>query len=130
MHCTTNLVLWYGDRRTFDDERSGHPAAGRTCSGEGAATGASRGCGRRGRLSAERARVVSPEATSRARWAAVVLACVAQFMVILDVSVVNVALPSIRHSLGFSGTGLQWVVNAYTLAFAGFLLLGGRMVDL
>jgi EmrB/QacA subfamily drug resistance transporter len=51
-------------------------------------------------------------------------------MVILDVSVVNVALPSIRHALGFSGAGLQWVVNAYTLAFAGFLLLGGRMADL
>jgi EmrB/QacA subfamily drug resistance transporter len=60
----------------------------------------------------------------------VVLACVAQFMVILDVSVVNVALPSIKHALGFSGAGLQWVVNAYTLAFAGFLLLGGRMADL
>src|SRR3954469_2129691 len=67
---------------------------------------------------------------SRARWAAVVLACVAQFMVILDVSVVNVALPSIRESLHFSGTGLQWVVNAYVIAFAGFLLLGGRMADL
>jgi EmrB/QacA subfamily drug resistance transporter len=73
---------------------------------------------------------MSPEATARARWAAVVLACVAQFMVILDVSVVNVALPSIRHALHFSGAGLQWVVNAYTLAFAGFLLLGGRMADL
>ncbi|HEY0517352.1 MAG TPA: MFS transporter, partial [Solirubrobacteraceae bacterium] len=73
---------------------------------------------------------MSPAATQRARWAAVVLACVAQFMVILDVSVVNVALPSIRHALGFSGAGLQWVVNAYTLAFAGFLLLGGRMADL
>jgi EmrB/QacA subfamily drug resistance transporter len=68
--------------------------------------------------------------SSRARWAAVVLACVAQFMVILDVSVVNVALPSIRESLHFSGTGLQWVVNAYAIAFAGFLLLGGRMADL
>ena len=58
------------------------------------------------------------------------LACVAQFMVILDVSVVNVALPSIRHAFGFSGAGLQWVVNAYVLVFAGFLLLGGRMADL
>src|SRR3954449_9229125 len=64
------------------------------------------------------------------RWATLVLACVAQFMVILDVSVVNVALPSIRDALGFSGAGLQWVVNAYTLAFAGFLLLGGRAADL
>src|SRR5947209_2587248 len=59
-----------------------------------------------------------------------VLCCTAQFMVILDVSIVNVALPSIRHSLGFSATDLQWVVNAYTLTFAGFLMLGGRAADL
>ena len=51
-------------------------------------------------------------------------------MVILDVSIVNVALPSIRDDLGFSTTGLQWVVNAYTLTFAGFLMLGGRASDL
>src|SRR3954462_2912469 len=51
-------------------------------------------------------------------------------MVILDVSVVNVALPSIRDDLGFSVVDLQWVVNAYTLTFAGFLLLGGRAADL
>jgi EmrB/QacA subfamily drug resistance transporter len=56
--------------------------------------------------------------------------CLAQFMVILDVSIVNVALPSIRGSLDFSTDGLQWVVNAYTLTFAGFLLLGGRASDL
>ena len=58
------------------------------------------------------------------------LACVAQFMVILDVSVVNVALPSIGRDLHYSATGLQWVVNAYVLTFAGFLLLGGRAADL
>ncbi len=58
------------------------------------------------------------------------LACTAQFMVVLDVSIVNVALPAIRHSLGFSQAGLQWVLNAYTLTFAGFLLLGGRAADL
>ncbi|HZD00357.1 MAG TPA: MFS transporter [Actinomycetes bacterium] len=58
------------------------------------------------------------------------LVCLAQFMVVLDVSIVNVALPSIRDDLHFSQTGLQWVVNAYTLAFAGFLLLGGRAADL
>jgi EmrB/QacA subfamily drug resistance transporter len=58
------------------------------------------------------------------------LACLAQFMVILDVSVVNVALPSIRHALKFSEADLQWVVNAYTVTFAGFLLLGGRAADL
>jgi EmrB/QacA subfamily drug resistance transporter len=56
--------------------------------------------------------------------------CLAQFMVILDVSVVNIALPSMRNSLGFSTTGLQWVVNAYTITFAGFLMLGGRSADL
>lgn len=58
------------------------------------------------------------------------LACVAQFMVVLDVSVVNVALPSIGRDLHYTPTGLQWVVNAYVLTFAGFLLLGGRAVDL
>jgi EmrB/QacA subfamily drug resistance transporter len=56
--------------------------------------------------------------------------CLAQFMVILDVSIVNVALPSIRGGLHFSTTGLQWVVNAYTLTFAGLLMLGGRAADL
>ena len=58
------------------------------------------------------------------------LACLAQFMVILDVSIVNVALPAIRSSLGFSASNLQWILNAYTLAFAGLLLLGGRLADL
>src|SRR5690348_5032881 len=58
------------------------------------------------------------------------LACLAEFMVILDVSVVNVALPSIRSGLHFSEQDLQWVVNAYTVTFAGFLLLGGRAADL
>jgi EmrB/QacA subfamily drug resistance transporter len=62
--------------------------------------------------------------------ATLILACLAQFMVILDVSVVNVALPAIRHSLHFTEDGLQWVVNAYTITFAGFLLLGGRAADL
>ena len=56
--------------------------------------------------------------------------CLAQFMVILDVSIVNIALPSIRNGLHFSTTGLQWVVNAYTLTFAGLLMLGGRSADL
>ena len=59
-----------------------------------------------------------------------ILCCLAQFMVILDVSIVNVALPSIREDLGFTAANLQWVVNAYTLTFAGFLLLGGRAADL
>jgi EmrB/QacA subfamily drug resistance transporter len=58
------------------------------------------------------------------------LCCTAQFMVILDVSIVNIALPAIRADLGFSVTGLQWVVNAYAIVFAGFLMLGGRAADL
>ena len=63
-------------------------------------------------------------------WVILVIACVAQFMVVLDVSIVNVALPSIGRDLHYSPTGLQWVVNAYVLTFAGFLLLGGRAADL
>src|SRR5207302_10335175 len=62
--------------------------------------------------------------------ATLLLACLAQFMVILDVSVVNVALPAIRSGLHFTEQNLQWVVNAYTVTFAGFLLLGGRAADL
>jgi EmrB/QacA subfamily drug resistance transporter len=58
------------------------------------------------------------------------LCCLAQFMVILDVSIVNVALPTIHKSLGFSKTDLQWVINAYTITFAGFLMLSGRAADL
>jgi EmrB/QacA subfamily drug resistance transporter len=64
------------------------------------------------------------------RWAALAVLAVAQFMVVLDASIVNVALPSIQRALGFSESGLQWVVNAYTLAFGGFLMLGGRAADL
>ncbi|MBD0710856.1 MFS transporter [Streptomyces sp. CBMA291] len=67
----------------------------------------------------------------RARsWAVVLIACAGQFLVVLDVSVVNVALPSMRTDLGLSAIGLQWVLNAYAIAFAGFMLLGGRAADL
>ena len=55
--------------------------------------------------------------------------CVAQFMVILDLSIVNVALPSIQSSLGFSAPELQWIVDAYAITFAGFLMFGGRAAD-
>ena len=67
---------------------------------------------------------------ARRRSLTLVLCCLAQFMVVLDVSIVNVALPSISADLGFTPASLAWVVNAYTLAFAGFLLLGGRAADL
>ena len=66
----------------------------------------------------------------RRRSLTLVLCCVAQFMVVLDVAIVNVALPSIARDLGFTSASLAWVVNAYTLTFAGFLLLGGRAADL
>lgn len=63
-------------------------------------------------------------------WMVIAIACVGEFMVVLDISVVNVALPSIQAALGFDPANLQWVVNAYALVFAGFLLLGGRLADL
>jgi EmrB/QacA subfamily drug resistance transporter len=63
-------------------------------------------------------------------WMVLALACACQFMVILDAAIVNVALPSIRRDLGFTPTGLAWVVNGYLLTFAGFMLLGGRAADL
>jgi EmrB/QacA subfamily drug resistance transporter len=63
-------------------------------------------------------------------WSTLAVLAVAQFMVVLDVTIVNVALPDIQRDLGFSATGLQWVVSAYTLLFGGFLLLGGRAADL
>jgi EmrB/QacA subfamily drug resistance transporter len=64
------------------------------------------------------------------RWLALGLLCVAQFVVVLDASIVNVALPSIGKALDFSQENLSWVVNAYVLTFGGFLLLGGRLADL
>jgi EmrB/QacA subfamily drug resistance transporter len=64
------------------------------------------------------------------RWFAMALLALAQFVVVLDASIVNVALPSIGRDLNFSQENLSWVVNAYTLTFGGFLLLGGRMADL
>jgi EmrB/QacA subfamily drug resistance transporter len=64
------------------------------------------------------------------RWSALALIVTAQFMVILDVAIVNVALPSIKSDLGFSQTNLQWVISAYAIMFGGVLLLGGRLADL
>ncbi|MFL5839735.1 MAG: MFS transporter [Thermoleophilaceae bacterium] len=63
------------------------------------------------------------------RWAVLVVVCLAQFMVVLDATIVNVALPSIQRGLDFSNADLQWVINSYTLMFGGFLLLGGRAAD-
>src|SRR5437868_8423758 len=66
----------------------------------------------------------------RRRWFALAVIVAAQFMVVLDVAIVNVALPSIKTDLHFSEQSLQWVITAYAIMFGGFLLLGGRMADL
>jgi EmrB/QacA subfamily drug resistance transporter len=66
----------------------------------------------------------------RNRWIALIVLCMGSLMIVLDTTIVNVALPSIRNSLGFSQTSLAWVVNSYLLTFGGFLLLGGRFGDL
>src|SRR5437899_5141980 len=66
----------------------------------------------------------------RKRWLALYILCLGDLMIVLDTTIVNVALPSIRGDLGFSPTSLAWVVNAYLLTFGGFLLLGGRLGDL
>src|SRR5262249_7610754 len=75
-------------------------------------------------------RVTGKEQYLDRRWTALILLCAAQFVVVLDASIVNVALPSIGKGLHFSEQNLPWVVNAYVIAFGGFLLLGGRAADL
>src|SRR5687768_8519814 len=67
---------------------------------------------------------------TRTRWLALLVLCLGDLMIVLDTTIVNVALPSISEDLGFSETSLAWVVNAYLLTFGGFLLLGGRLGDL
>ena len=69
-------------------------------------------------------------ADERTRWLALYTLCAASLMIVLDATIVNVALPSIRADLGFTEDSLAWVVNAYTLTFGGLLLLGGRLGDL
>jgi EmrB/QacA subfamily drug resistance transporter len=71
-----------------------------------------------------------PSARKVNPWLILVIACLAQFMVVLDATVVNIALPSVQRGLHFSAANLQWIVNGYTLVFGGFLLLGGRAADL
>jgi EmrB/QacA subfamily drug resistance transporter len=74
--------------------------------------------------------VTTPRAPADRRWLALVLLAAAQFVVVLDASIVNVALPSMGSALHFARDDLSWVINAYTLTFGGFLLLGGRLADL
>src|ERR1700749_4493596 len=68
--------------------------------------------------------------TERRRWLALYVLCAGALMIILDATIVNVALPSIQDDLGFSQSSLTWVVNAYLIAFGGLLLLAGRLGDL
>src|SRR5438874_12218024 len=68
--------------------------------------------------------------SDRRKWLALARVSVVQFMLVLDIAIVNVALPSIQVDLGFSQQNLQWVISAYALVFGGFLLLGGRAADL
>ena len=70
-----------------------------------------------------------PEELDPLRWRALAVVCAAFFMTVLDVSIVNVALPSIGRSLHFSEENLQWVITAYAITFGGFLLLGGRTLS-
>ena len=74
--------------------------------------------------------MTDPQTLERRRWIALALLATAQFVVVLDASIVNVALPTIGEALDFSESSLAWVVNAYVLTFGGFLLLGGRLADL
>ena len=74
--------------------------------------------------------VASRTNSERRRWLVLAVTVTAQFMVILDVAVVNVALPAIKHDLHFSQESLQWVVTAYAILFGGTLMLGGRLADL
>src|SRR5258707_8672138 len=76
-----------------------------------------------------RSQMTSPQ-TDRNRWLALYVLCTGVLMIVLDVTVVNVALPSIQTDLGFSGSSLAWVVNAYLIAFGGLLLLAGRFGDI
>src|SRR5499427_9728374 len=70
------------------------------------------------------------DASDSSRWLALYVLCTGMLMIVLDVTIVNVALPSIQDSLGFSSSSLAWVVNAYLIAFGGLLLLAGRLGDL
>src|SRR6201991_2108530 len=75
-------------------------------------------------------RMTSTETSDRTRWLALYVLCAGVLMIVLDATIVNVALPSIQDDLGFTQSNLAWVVNAYLIAFGGLLLLAGRLGDL
>src|SRR5919108_977713 len=75
-------------------------------------------------------RIAPPVQRTSSRWLSLIILCAGFLMIVLDQTIVNVALPSIQRDLGFSQSSLAWVVNAYMIAFAGLLLLAGRLGDL
>src|SRR5262249_1739894 len=81
-------------------------------------------------VNSKEANNMSDTTDARTRWLALYVLCLASLMIVLDVTIVAVALPSVREALGFSETSLAWVVNGYLLTYGGFLLLGGRLGDL
>lgn len=81
-------------------------------------------------MTKNKTRTTDPTAPYSKRWTALFLLCTAQFIVIMDTSIIGVALPAIKADLGYSQSGLQWIFNAYVILFGGFLLLGGRLSDL
>ena len=81
-------------------------------------------------MTAEAATTTARTHSDRSRWLALYVLCAGMLMIVLDVTIVNVALPTIQDSLGFSQSGLAWVVNAYLIPFGGLLLLAGRLGDL
>src|SRR5438128_6499074 len=78
----------------------------------------------------EVARAGRPGSPTTSRWLSLIILCIGFLMIVVDMTIVNVALPSMRRDLGFSQADLAWVVNAYLIAFGGFLLLAGRLGDL
>ena len=84
----------------------------------------------RGRRTGQALRMTQPAQPTGSRWLSLMVLCAGFLMIVVDMTIVNVALPSIRRDLGFSQAGLAWVVNAYLIAYGGLLLLGGRLGDL
>ncbi len=132
-----NDAKQFGDRIVDAAVRRVEPVAGARDAGRcepvslaevGSGPDGSRRAGPSGAASGVSGKLRPNGGKSRQGWLLAVC-CIAQFMVILDLSIVNVALPSIQSSLGFSTTQLQWVVDAYAIFFAGFLMLGGRAAD-
>jgi MFS family permease len=78
----------------------------------------------------DRVMIMGVLSSARRRWIALVVVCIGQLMIVVDASIVNVALPTIQHNLHFTQSSLTWVVDAYMISYGGFLLLVGRLGDL